>query len=578
MDHSQTVQDTLTMDTTFNTTTPKDGGDRDRSPLSNLANKATTTDPTTAIKAIPSSNWSHKDSSEGIPSPHSSIYDAAWISTSDLAKSPYQTPAAGLGAGISDQIAGGFGGGERPQTPVLFEPVTKHDPEFDFDFDLNFASPLSRLETPFLYGGYGTELAPILEQRSIATLRTKASASESDLSSLLHDAPSNKRSQSKSDSTFYTATTGGVSHHPSSRNLVRRQNSFNLHAQDCEPEVKKTTIRAGVEALLGGLPGIKSHRNGGGGGGGRDRDRGREWEWESGCNPTPQLKRLTYTRPKVHVMDVHAYPRKPIFPPPEQAKTPPSLRRIVRPKSDGHAYASSVPYYTTVTASSNDDTGTSTGTSRRRGGEAVAYAAPSFRIPRSGHGNLASHPWNRRHSTTAIPAASASASTSTNTNAATATATGISTSRSASTSLSTGAIGRHQGRRTWNDLHLHFPLPPTSKRHSWAGGGGGVGDGVGRQPLHQQQQQTEYPPYRTHLPDAQDAQDAQDPDLQDLLPPEVRGTTCKRCRHPRGESWSLGSTITGRGPGIRRGSDWCSRCACRKIMRVWCCGNVGVNF
>lgn len=238
-------------------TTPQNG-DRSlqtRSPLSNRAN----IDIDTA--AVMTTNWEHKDSSEGPPSTHESVCDAAWLSTSDLAKSPYQTPG-------------------RPVTP-LRSPI---------DIDLESESPLSRLETPFLYG-YGTELAPILEQRSIATLRTKGSLSTSDLSSLLHDAPGaasshSSHSHSKSDNT-----------HP-----LRRQPSFGPHEE----------------------------------------------------SSPPQLKRLAYSRPTVHIVDVHAYPRKPIYPPPQRAQTPPSLRRIARPQSEGDAYVS-----------------TSTAT--------IAYEAPTFR-------------------------------------------------------------------------------------------------------------------------------------------------------------------------------------------------------
>ncbi|RYC54813.1 hypothetical protein CHU98_g11395, partial [Xylaria longipes] len=196
------------MDTSSFTNSPNGG--RTRSPLSNRAN----IDIETAAKTT---NWEHKDSSEGPPSSHESVCDAAWISTSDLAKSPYQTPG-------------------RPVTPFR-----------SIDIDLESESPLSRLETPFLYG-YGTELAPILEQRSIATLRTKGSLSTSDLSSLLHDAPGgSSRSHSKSDNTTHSHS------HP-----LRRQRSFSPHENS-----------------------------------------------EAG-ESSPQLKRLAYSRPTVHIVDVHA--------------------------------------------------------------------------------------------------------------------------------------------------------------------------------------------------------------------------------------------------------------------------------
>ncbi|KAI0016250.1 hypothetical protein F4780DRAFT_698587 [Xylariomycetidae sp. FL0641] len=108
-------------------------------------------------------------------------------------------------------------------------------------------SPLSRLSetTPFLYG-YGTELAPILEQRSVATLRTRASMSTSDLSSLLHGAPHGSGSWGKAAATAAaagsTASATGVDysrHTPETTTeggndgtwtprRLRRQHSFSL--------------------------------------------------------------------------------------------------------------------------------------------------------------------------------------------------------------------------------------------------------------------------------------------------------------------------------------------------------------
>ncbi|KAI0451828.1 hypothetical protein F5B21DRAFT_363430 [Xylaria acuta] len=428
MDHSQPIQNTI-MDTSPITSSQNGGRSlRTRSPLSNRAN----IDIDTATKTT---NWEHKDSSEGPPSTHESICDAAWISTSDLAKSPYQTPG-------------------RPVTPFR-----------SIDIDLDSESPLSRLETPFLYG-HGTELAPILEQRSIATLRTKGSLSTSDLSSLLHGASggSSSRSHSKSDNTTHS--------HP----LRRQHSSFSPHASP--------------EALTG--------------------------TGESG----PQLRRLAYSRPTVHVVDVHAYPRKPIYPPPQRPRTPPSLRRIARPQSEGDAYVSA---FSTAT-------GTSSG---------IAYEEPGFRPPRSGHGNLSTHPFMSQ-SATAITATSTAAGPS---------------------SFAARQQQQQQlrgGRRDGNDLHdLHLYLTPTTTtamrgaRHGGGGGGGGA-----QQMSH-------------HRRDTSTGS----PDIGYLAPPETRGGTCKKCRRPRGEQWSLGSTLVGYGPGIRRGADWCSRCACRKVVRGWCCGN-----
>ncbi|TGJ83073.1 hypothetical protein E0Z10_g5692 [Xylaria hypoxylon] len=370
-----------------------------RSPLSNRANIYVDTATT---------SWEHKDSSEGQPSTHGSVCDAAWVSTSDLAKSPYQTPG-------------------RPVTPLR-----------SIEIDLDSESPLSRLETPFLYG-YGTELAPILEQRSIGTLRTKGSRSTSDLSSLLHDAPgadTSGRSHSKSD--------GTIRH-------LHRQRSFSLDEIPPNP----SSPHAQQET----------------------------------ASPSPQLKWLSYSRPTVHVVDVHVYPRKPIYPPPQRPLTPPSLRRIRRPQSEGDAYVAS----------------TSSG---------VAYAAPGFRPPRSGHGNLSAHPFMSQPQpqppTTATDGTRASAR-----------APPLGGLRDASTTT----------RAVPNGHVAH-----TSQHDSSIGS---------------------------------------NPDIGYLAPLEIRGGTCKKCRHPRGERWSLGSTLIGHGPGVRRGADWCSRCACRKVIRAWCCGEMG---
>ncbi|KAI1278663.1 hypothetical protein F5Y07DRAFT_397685 [Xylaria sp. FL0933] len=388
MDHSQPAPNATT------DTSPATSPALARSPLLNRANIHVHTANT---------SWEHKDSSEGQPSTHDSVCDAAWISTSDVAKSPYQTPG-------------------RPVTPIR-----------SLEIDLDTESPLSRLETPFLYG-YGTELAPILEQRSIATLRTKGSQSTSDLSSLLHDAPGTGHGR------------GGTTT-PSSHQL-RRQLSFSL--DDMTPATHAA-------------------------------------QQEESPLPSPQLKWLSYSRPTVHVVDVHAYPRKPIYPPPQRPPTPPSLRRIRRPHSEGDAYIAR-------------------NTSSSRSG--IAYEAPGFRPPRSGHGNLATHPFMSQsqpqtHSQTTPTRASTSS---------------ICAQRA-------GGVRRTEHARR-------------SQRES----NGSLGD-VG------------------YL----------------APPPETTqgGGTCKKCRHPRGERWSLGSTLLGHGPGVRRGVDWCSRCACRKIIRAWCCGEIG---
>ncbi|KAI1182523.1 hypothetical protein F5B17DRAFT_184921 [Nemania serpens] len=391
MDHSQPPQHAMANTRRVASPNTSDPPTSTRSPLSNRANLRVD---------MVHTNWEHKDSSEGQPSTHDSICDAAWISTSDLTKSPYQTPG-------------------RPATPLR-----------SIDIDLEAESPLSRLETPFLYG-YGTELAPILEQRSIATLRTMGSRSTSDLSSLLHDAPGGGggKSHSKSD----TATR--------SRPL-RRQHCLSFH--DTSPV---------------------THAN------------------QRPAEPGPRLKCLPYLRPIVHIVDVHAYPRKPIYPPPQRPATPPSLRRIARPRSEGDAYVASA-------ASSG-----------------VAYEEPGFRPLRSGHGNLSTHPFVSQPTTM--------------------------TTRAHSSARAQPREARERARAPIRAVPNSTHVTQTSSQH-----GSVATPGTGC-----------------------------------FAPPGMlRGAACRKCGHPRGEWWSLGSTLVGHGPGMRRGADWCSRCACRKIVHRCCCG------
>ncbi|KAI2642004.1 hypothetical protein GGS21DRAFT_285983 [Xylaria nigripes] len=388
MDHPHSRQDNITNISPI-LSPQNDQSVQTRSPLSNRAN----------LHVGTTTTWEHKDSSEGQPSTHDSICDAAWVSTSDVAKSPYQTPG-------------------RPVTPPR-----------SLDFDLESESPLSRLETPFLYG-YGTELAPILEQRSIATLRTKGSMSTSDLSSLLHDAPGTgeniRKARCKSDDTTVQ---------------LRQQHSHQgLNFDDIVPKFHLTDQLA---------------------------------------QPNPQLKCLAYSRPTVHVVDVHAYPRKPIYPPPQQPTTPPSLKRISYPMSEGNAYIES--------------------TSPR----GIAYEAPDFRSLRSGHGNLSAHPFVQQ------------------------VASGKKSRSSSQRVPSRGVRGRED----------QWARPAPNTRY--------------------------FPPRARH-----DSLECADEGY--LAWRDVSAGICRNCHHPRDEIWSLGATLTGYGPGMR--PDWCTRCACRKIFRLWCCG------
>lgn len=452
MDHSRPTDDASMANSLITSRKSDDQSRLTRSPLSNRANIQLGTTTT---------NWDHKDSSEDQPSTHESICDAAWISTSDVATSPYQTPG-------------------RPVTPPV--PIS---------IDIDSESPLSFLETSFLYG-YGTELAPILEQRSIATLQTKGSQSTSDLSSLLHDAPgatntseSGKKHHSKSDNTIPSNPNPHSTLHP-----LRRQHPF-------------TPIdnAAGTSAS-------------------EDRD-SYTYDYDESTTSgfsSPQLKCLSYSRPTVHVVDVHAYPRKPVYAPPQRAATPPSLRRVPRPRSEGDAYMTS--------------------TSSLAG---VAYEAPGFRAPRSGHGNLSAHPFMR--------------------------AAGGGGGGRTTTHSGIGAADQRQRQH-------QSSTPADVRLRREGGGGGGAMCRRGNEGLAARLRSSTrgsgldvgYSNPDLHLDQASGRE------LESETEPEPRGGTCKKCRHPRGESWSLFSTLVGRGPGMRRGPDWCGRCAWRKVVHEWCCG------
>jgi hypothetical protein len=122
---------------------------RSRAPLSERSN---TTSPASA-------RWV-RDSDESVPSHHSSIFDAGC--------KPYGWDMAKV----------------RSASPRPIKILPPNQPTEIRLEDLQSESPLSRLGiTPFLYGN-GTELHPITEQQSFATLRT-ASYSTSDLSSVM---------------------------------------------------------------------------------------------------------------------------------------------------------------------------------------------------------------------------------------------------------------------------------------------------------------------------------------------------------------------------------------------------------
>ncbi|KAI1343797.1 hypothetical protein F5Y15DRAFT_178703 [Xylariaceae sp. FL0016] len=289
---------------------------RTRSPLSNRSNAVGL--PTTTTR------WDRKDSSEGQPSQHDSICDAAYVtaSDSDAAKSPYYQPTA------------------RPSTPV--SPLSL-SPTLDIDIAA-CESPLSRLESqtqthaqdqtepqtsPFLYG-HGTELAPIAEQRSLATLRT-GSLSTSDLSSLMHGAPGIKTSKAHSvtitrvNSPDPEAETNNTPTTPRKPHRLRRQQSFSL---DDLPTIRPPT---------------------------------------RGPEPRPRLctPAHAHDHPTVHVLDVHTYPQKPIYPAHQAARTPSTVAAWMDRVDGGGGHGT---HHTTT--------------------------IPTFRPPRSGHAsNLDRHPF-----------------------------------------------------------------------------------------------------------------------------------------------------------------------------------------
>ncbi|KAI1495244.1 hypothetical protein F5X96DRAFT_683699 [Biscogniauxia mediterranea] len=314
-----------------------------RSPLSNRSNL----DPT---------RWDYKDSSEGQPSSHESLYDASHVSTSDRAKSPYQTAAAAT---------------------AVVRPVTPPPRPLRGAIDLDSESPLSRLETPFLYG-HGTELAPILEQRSIATLRT-GSFSTSDVSSLMHGAPpssskskpfnENGNDEYDEDSDFGCSYNSSNSspHAPllmrqrhqqqQHQHQLRRRQSFSL---DDLPLVYATSGRSPEKEPVVAVTESPS---------------------SSPLRSRPRLSAPVYAHPTtVEVAaDVYAYPQRPLYPAHQSPQTPPGLATLMEHQGQH-------------------------GRRQRQGtsGHDAPPPFPAFRAQRSAHGNLASHPFMRRHGGTSI--------------------------------------------------------------------------------------------------------------------------------------------------------------------------------
>ncbi|KAF3070880.1 putative RNA polymerase II transcription factor B subunit 1 [Daldinia childiae] len=201
--------------------------------------------------------WDHKDSSEGVPSSQTSIHDATWVSeSSGSTKSPRQisTPSSSAAS------------------PLVARPVTPPAP-CPTPIDPNSESPLSQIaafETPFLYG-HGTELAPIAEQRSRATLRSNgggaSTVSTSDISSLLK----HKESGASTLRSRRSRTDDG------------QPGSSGKSGENPEP----VAVRAGTSSSS-----------------------------ESGVR-IPRLRNTSkrHSPPVVETVDVHAYPQRPGYPP-----------------------------------------------------------------------------------------------------------------------------------------------------------------------------------------------------------------------------------------------------------------------
>ncbi|KAI1095139.1 hypothetical protein F5B19DRAFT_504581 [Rostrohypoxylon terebratum] len=325
---------------------------RSRIPLSNRSNVKTRT-----RQRSPESLWDRKDSSESQPSPHNSIYDAAWASESgDVVRSPYQTPDPALVPMTPTKT-------KRPMTPASQSSL----------IDLNADSPLSRLEqtaststfdTQFLYG-HGTELAPIAEQRSIATLRTmatKSSIAGSNMSPLLKHQPSGL--SNNSSLTRHENSISSAQNTPPRRALRRR---ISISLDDISPSPAASTPRRtsnGSRRISGEAsePGVSSAVD--------------------GPNPPslgvriPRLRMVgkQHSPPSISTVDganIHAYPQKPLYPPHQAPATPVAYAEWLTANRGrvSHHYPGAHP--------------------------STVFIEQPFRGLRSGHGNLETHPFVR---------------------------------------------------------------------------------------------------------------------------------------------------------------------------------------
>ncbi|KAI1449415.1 hypothetical protein F5Y02DRAFT_371504 [Annulohypoxylon stygium] len=325
---------------------------RSRLPLSNRSNATKAF----ARQCSPEALWDRKDSSESQPSSHNSIYDAAWASDPGDVRSPYQTPDPALVPMTPTKT-------NRPMTPTSQSSL----------IDLNADSPLSRLEqsaststfdTQFLYG-HGTELAPIAEQRSIATLRTmatKSSLAGSNMSPLLRHQPSGLSNSSKN--TRHENSISSSAQNTPPRRALRRRISFSL--DDITPSSALSTPRR----TSNGSRRISGEVSEPGGSSAVD-----------GPNQTgfvariPRLRTIgkRHSPPSIETVDIniHAYPQKPLYPPHQAPTTPVAYAEWLTANRGRISHHYPGAHLSTV------------------------FMEQPFRGVRSGHGNLETHPFVR---------------------------------------------------------------------------------------------------------------------------------------------------------------------------------------
>ncbi|RYP87885.1 hypothetical protein DL770_004719 [Monosporascus sp. CRB-9-2] len=499
------------------TSTTRDGGGPTallREPLSNKSN--------IAVSQLPTHPWDRKDSSEDSPSPLSSIPDAFWVSSgSDVAKSPPPPPFS-PGTAAATKTAGL----NKPATPPSSAAASSPLRPIDLDSD----SPLSCLESPFLYG-HGTELTPILEQRSVATLRT-TSLSTSDLSSLMHGTPGGASGSSRDHA--------HADVHDTPTKTIRRDARRLPHPHSVS-----------LDNLSPVIPSQQEPQPGGGARLGRGSQR---------SEPTAT----------VGAADVHAYPQRPLFPPHRSPMTPPAvtdfLRRRDRQQQHQHRRSGAGPEPGSLSRSMTAFRG-------------------EFRGQRSAHGDIAWHPFLRRRKAgkrerednrgSDTGPCSSLASDRAATIAAFADAT-------AGTSAASSFSGRPRGNADQRAPAVLRPgpareqvrgrapsqpppsLPTTARADRRASRPRDRSGAVATRGLST----------TAALELAADSHDGRPQQQQRQQPQQRRDEgsgLCRACGRPVGEDWSLLSTIFGEGDGARTGDDWCCRCVWRKVRRVVCC-------